>query len=107
MRRGEVWTLRDERFASKASPVVIVQADNAQFNSTVICLFTTHDSSSIATRVLIRPAETNGLRQPSYVMTEKIAAVEPEELGHQIGELTDDQMAQVTRGIARILGINP
>jgi len=105
MRRGEVWTLQDDRYASKARPVVIVQADGVEFNSTVICLFTTFDSSGITTRVLIPATDTNGLRQDSYVMTEKIAAVEPAELGDQIGVLTNTQMDQVTRGMAAVLGI--
>jgi mRNA-degrading endonuclease toxin of MazEF toxin-antitoxin module len=30
MKRGEVWTLRDDAYASKARPVVIVQADLAK-----------------------------------------------------------------------------
>ena len=106
MRRGEVWTLRDDRFASEARPVVIVQADDAKFNSTVICLFTTHDSSEIASRVHVLATDTNGLRRDSYVMTEKIAAVEPVELGERIGALSIEQMAEVTAGMARVLGIS-
>ena len=27
MKRGEVWTLRDDQYASKARPVIIVQND--------------------------------------------------------------------------------
>lgn len=27
MRRGEAWTLRDDSYASKARPVVVVQSD--------------------------------------------------------------------------------
>jgi len=71
MRRGELWTLRDDHFASKARPVVIVQANDAVFDSTVICLLTTHDSHDIATRVFVPASQANGLRQGSYVMTEK------------------------------------
>lgn len=28
--RGEIWTLRDDRYASKARPVVIVQSDEVR-----------------------------------------------------------------------------
>ena len=28
--RGEIWTLRDDRYASKARPVVIVQGDEVR-----------------------------------------------------------------------------
>jgi len=65
MRRGEVWTLRDDRFASKARPVVVVQSEEVDFNSTVVCLLTTFDSSEVPTRVLIRADESNGLLSDS------------------------------------------
>jgi mRNA interferase MazF len=46
MKRGEIWTLRDEGYAGKARPVVIVQADPGDFfNSVILCLFTTFESS--------------------------------------------------------------
>jgi len=86
--------------------VVVVQAGDLLFDSTVICLFTSHDSGKTTTRVLVPAADANGLRQDSYVMTEKIASVVPAELGEQIGVLTDEQMARVTDGMARVLGIS-
>jgi mRNA interferase MazF len=46
MKRGEIWTLRDEGYAGKARPVIIVQAElEASFNSLILCLFTTFESS--------------------------------------------------------------
>jgi len=73
MKRGEIWTLRDDGYASKARPVVIVQSDDIDmFDSIVLCLLTTFDSSEILTRVRIMPDLENGLRKNSYIMTEKI-----------------------------------
>jgi mRNA interferase MazF len=46
MKRGEVWVLRDDEYASKARPVIVVQSD-----------------------------ETNGLKKDSYVMTEKLITI--------------------------------
>ena len=105
MRRGEIWTLRDDRFASKARPVVVVQSDEVDFNSTVVCLLTTFDSSGVPTRVLIPADETNGLSWDSYVMTEKLAAVERGEFGQRLGQLTSEQMEQIAEGVTRILGL--
>ena len=46
--RGEIWTMRDEIYASKARPVVIVQSDEVDgFDSIVLCLMTTFESSDI------------------------------------------------------------
>ena len=41
MKRGEVWTLRDNGYVSKARPAVIIQDDLAQFDSIILCLLTT------------------------------------------------------------------
>ena len=39
--RGEIWTMRDDIYASKARPVVIVQSDEVGgFDSIVLCLMT-------------------------------------------------------------------
>lgn len=73
MKRGEIWTLQDKKYASKARPVVIIQDDKHNyFDSIILCLFTTYDSSDVDTRVYIKPSTRNGLLKDSYVMTDKI-----------------------------------
>lgn len=43
MKRGEIWTLRDTSYATKARPVVVVQNDVVNsFGSVVLSLFV-HD----------------------------------------------------------------
>lgn len=107
MKRGEIWTLRDEVYASKARPVVIVQSDPGEyFNSVILCLFTTFESSHIPTRVYISPDKTNGLKKDSFVMTEKLITIDKKELGEKIGVLTDEQMRQISRGLAKLLEIH-
>jgi len=106
MQRGEVWTLRDEGYASKARPVVVIQGEpNDTFDSVILCLFTTFDSSEIETRVYIKPSTQNGLRQPSYVMTEKIITVAKSELGLCIGALSDEEMHKIARQLSKLLVI--
>jgi mRNA interferase MazF len=73
MKRGEIWTLRDEGYAGKARPVIIGRSDPGEFfNSAIFCLFTTFESSRIPARVLITPSDENGLKKDSCVMTEKL-----------------------------------
>ena len=106
MKRGELWTLRDDRYASKARPVVIIQSDSLQaFDSIILCLFTTFESEHIHTRVLIPSNPSNGLAKDSYVMTDKIVTVSKNELGENIGVLTSEQMEKITEQLAVILGI--
>jgi mRNA interferase MazF len=106
MKCGEIWTLRDDGYAAKARPVVIVQSDPGEvFSSVVLCLFTTYKSDNIPTRIWIAPSDENGLLKDSYVMTEKIVTVSKDELGTKIGALQDAQMKSISMGLATVLGI--
>jgi mRNA interferase MazF len=107
MERGELWTLHDRNYAAKARPVVIVQADSeSNFDSVILCLFTTFDSENISTRIKIKPTVENGLEKVSYVMTEKIVTVEKTMLGKYIGKLTNDEMHLIAGRLAKILDIH-
>lgn len=80
--RGEIWTMRDDLYASKARPVVIVQSDEiVGFDSVVLCLMTTFESSGMPTRVRVEASAENGLERTSFVMTDKIASVSRGMLG--------------------------
>ena len=77
MKRGEIWTLQDKHYASKARPVVVIQSDkHDSFDSVILCLFTSYESGDISTRVRIEPSSENGLQKVSYVMTDKIVTVD-------------------------------
>ena len=106
MKRGELWTLQDKSYASKARPVLIIQADAANsFDSIILCLFTTFNSDNISTRVKIEPNAENGLDKISYVMTEKILTVDKTMLGKYIGVLSVNEMHQIAGKLAKILDI--
>jgi mRNA interferase MazF len=107
MKRGEIWTLRDDGYASKVRPVVIVQADPGRFfDSVILCLFTTFESSHIPTRVHITANEANGLKKDSYIMTEKLITIDKNELGEKTGGLTDKQMRLISSQLAKVLEIH-
>ncbi len=106
MRRGEVYSLRDRQYASKARPVVIIQDDKIDsFDSVILCLFTTYDSVDIKTRVCIEPSKSNGLLKKSYVMTDKIVTVDSSLLGDRIGILSEEEMKNISKQLKIILGL--
>ena len=106
MKRGEIWTLQDRQYASKARPVVVVQSEKQDlFDSVILCLFTTYDSSDINTRVHIKATETNGLIKDSFVMTEKIVTVDKNMLGKCIGHLSKKEMGEISEQLRIILGL--
>lgn len=106
MMRGEIWSMRDDLYVSKARPVVIIQSDEISgFYSVVLCLLTTYESSGIPTRVRVEPTVQNGLEKTSYVMTEKIASVSRAMLGRRIGTLEEEVMREVSEKVAVVLGL--
>lgn len=106
MKRGEIWTLQDKNYASKARPVVIIQDDaHSDFDSVILCLFTTYESSTIETRVHIKASSENGLLKDSYVMTDKIVTVNKSILGQRVGFLSKDDMMAVSQQLKVILGL--
>ena len=106
MKRGEIWTLQDRQYASKARPVLIIQSDKQDvFDSCVLCLFTTYDSARIKTRVFIEASAKNGLHKDSYIMTEKIVTVDKRMLGERIGVLSSTEMREVSKQLKVILDL--
>jgi len=106
MRRGDIWTLQDQGYASKARPVLIVQSDLAdEVDSVILVLLTTFDNTKASSRVLIEPSPSNGLVKTSYIMVEKLLTVRKSDLGTCVGVLTDEDMHQISRKLATVLAI--
>ena len=106
MKRGEIWTLQDKNYASKARPVVVIQSDKHDaFDSVILCLFTTFESEDISTRVRIEPSVENGLQKVSFVMTDKIVTVDKKMLGMRVGVLSDDDMTAISEQLRVILDL--
>lgn len=107
LKRGDIWTIRDEGYASKSRPAVIIQAAELnRYQSVILCLLTSYDSSDLPLRVPISPTPENGLRESSWVMTDKIVTVDRDLLGYRIGQLSDNDLWSLTDALGVILGLN-
>lgn len=107
MRRGDIWTLKAEGYASKARPVVVVESDAvmAEFDSVIVCLLTSYESEGVATRVKVVPSDINGLNKTSYIMTDKIVTVDKNQLGSYVGSLEAEIVERVSRQLVVVLDI--
>jgi mRNA interferase MazF len=107
MTRGDVVTVRDDEYASKARPAIIMQNDevSAAFESVVLVALTTVDMPDAAHRVRLDPSPDNGLTAPSYVMTEKPFTVRAARIGARIGRVSDAQVDATAAGLAAVLGM--
>lgn len=107
MIRGEIWTvLGGADYAGKPRPVVILQSNSFEgLGSVTVCPFTTDPTEAPLLRLVITPADANGLREVSRVMIDKITTVPKSKLGAQVGRMADEDMLRLNRGVVVFLGL--
>lgn len=108
MKRGEVFSISAPGDFGKPRPVVIVQTDalnQRDFASVIICPFTSTIKEAPLFRILVTPTLENGLSKPSQIMVDKVQAVALKRMGQRIGSITDEQMLQLSRTLAFVVGI--
>lgn len=107
MRRGEVWTVSGgQGYAGKPRPAVILQDDRFDATASVtLCALTTDPTEAPLFRLPLEPDETNGLREPSRLMVDKITTVPKSKLGSQLGHVSDEDLARLNRAVAVFLGL--
>ena len=107
MRRGEVWTVAGGAgYAGKPRPAVIVQDDAFDdTNSITLCPLTSDPTDAPLIRLAILPTESNGLKEPSRIMADKITTVPKARLGDRIGRLTDEDLLRLNGAIVVFLGV--
>jgi mRNA interferase MazF len=108
MNRGDVVTVRDDAYASKPRPAIVIQTDEitAAFESVVLVGLTTAHMPQAAHRVRIEPTPDNGLTATSHVMTEKPFTGRAERIGEHIGTVTPAQVEAIATGLGAVLGIS-
>ncbi len=106
MMRGDIWTVAGSGYVSKPRPAVIIQSDDSDtFDSTIVCLLTSDDSSKASTRVHISPNDQNGLKKDCFVMADKIVTLKKSSLGKRLGSLEDEDMNKVDAALRVAIGI--
>jgi len=107
MKRGAIWTVAGgEEYAGKPRPVVVIQDDRFDATASVtICGFTTVAVDAPLLRVAVAPSDANGLREPSWLMVDKVTTVPKVRLGARIGRLDDENIVQLNRALLVFLGL--
>ncbi len=107
MRRGEIWTAAGgSGYVGKPRPVVIVQDDRFDATESVtVCAFTTDPTDAPLFRLAIEPDATNGIRELSRLMVDKITTVQRSKLGDRVGTLSDQDMVRLAQAVLVFLGI--
>ena len=91
----------------KPRPAVIVQSDlfNETHASLVLCPITTHLVAAPLFRLLLSPDSSNGLKQKSQIMVDKIITIPREKVGNKIGELNLKEQKLLENALGLWLGL--
>ncbi|WP_029012326.1 type II toxin-antitoxin system PemK/MazF family toxin [Niveispirillum irakense] len=106
MQRGDVVVVATNGDYGKPRPAVILQSDALPpaHQSVVIVQFTS-DLAVADFRVTIEPNADNGLRSRSQLMADKPVTVRRDRIQQVIGHLSRDEMAELTRAVAFVIGL--
>ncbi len=107
MKRGEIWSAAGgSGYVGKPRPVVIVQDDRFDATDSVtICAFTTEPTEAPLIRLVVQPHPSNGLREVSSLMVDKVTTVPRNRLGERIGQLGDEDLVRLGRAMVVFLGL--
>ena len=106
MRRAEIWAVAGgAEYTGKPRPAAIVQDDRFDTDSVTICPFTTDPTEAPLFRLTVAASATNGLRETSHLMVDKLTTVRRTRLGAQLGVLDDADVVRLNRAIVVFLGI--
>jgi mRNA interferase MazF len=96
---------RSGRYTGKPRPALVVQSRRVgDTGSIVVCLITSMEIDAPLLRVPLTADASTGLEKPSWVMVEKITAVERQEVAKVIGRANRATMRAVGYGLLHLLG---
>ncbi|WP_158555119.1 type II toxin-antitoxin system PemK/MazF family toxin [Fulvimarina endophytica] len=107
MKRGDVFIASIKGTASKPRPSVVVQANEFILpeRPIIVCPLTSILADASMIRVTIRPTPTNGLREISQAMVDRLSAALPERIGTRIGHLEAEDIARIKFALINVLSL--
>jgi mRNA interferase MazF len=107
VKRGDICTTgAGSGCVGKPRPVVIVQDDRFDATASVtVCAFAADPTEATLFGLQVVPDATNGIREPSSVMVDRITTTPRTKVGERIGRLGDDDMVRLGRAVVVFLGL--
>lgn len=108
MRQGEIWEMyfdpTEGNEQSGRRPAVIISGNlmNELLQVVIVCPLTTK-VKNYKGNVVLRPDNKNNLDRASEILTFHIRSVSKVRLKNKIGNITEDEIAQVKQGLDDIL----
>lgn len=106
-RRGTVVLCTASGDYGKPRPAIVCQSDlfHSTHASFVVCPITSYLTEAPLFRIRLRASKANGLKFPSDIMVDKMAAIRRDRIKAVINRLTDSQMKRVDDALRPWLGL--
>lgn len=107
MARGDIVTLAPGfGLGSKPRPAVVIQSTEFSFTpGLTICPLTTDEEDAAYVRILVQPSALNGLREPSWIMVDKVITLYKQHIGKIIGQLGANDIVRLDQALIVYLGL--
>ncbi|MGB0335318.1 MAG: type II toxin-antitoxin system PemK/MazF family toxin [Opitutales bacterium] len=108
MKRGDIVMVAASGDCGKPRPAVVIQDDaltEMGSRSIALCLMSSAPLAAPLFRIAIEPTKENGLTKASQIMVEKLFTVPREKIERTIGRLSDEQLIQLNRTLAFVIGL--
>jgi mRNA interferase MazF len=106
LRRGNVVIVTHGEFG-RPRPAIVVQSDElGDATATVlVCPITSELTETLPVRPIIQPAEENGLRIRSQIMTDKLLAAPRNRVRGVIGAIDSETSSRLDTALLLVLGL--
>lgn len=104
-KRGGLFTVSLSGDYGKPRPALVIQNDLLdELDSVVLCPVTS-DMRTADFRITVEPTPSNGLRQTSQVMVDKLSTLPRHIVGETFGRLEVEKMRAVDRAMMLVIGV--
>lgn len=107
IKRGDIVICSLSGDYGKPRPAVVVQSDifNPTHASIVICPITSYLVNAPLFRLQLDPTASNGLKNRSQIMVDKIAAIKSEKIPQKIGVISINEIERLNQALKFWLAI--
>ena len=106
MQRGDLVSVAIQGDFGKPRPALVIQSPHfANHTSVTVLLVTSTLVDAPLLRVTVQATPGNGLEKTSQIMIDKAMTLKRGKIGPVLGRVNPDELTQVERGLAVLLGI--
>jgi mRNA interferase MazF len=105
VKRGDIVTVALPGDLGKPRPALVMQSDLFPQTASVVLIPITSTITESMMRLTVQPSASNGLREASQLMTDRVSTVSRAKVGQVIGTLEAVYVREVSRRLSLFLAL--